>query len=158
MKHLSKIVFFFLYVTTALSFISCEKENNKETSIPFWRIYNKISLIEYQQLHNLSTPAIIKEAGYKQHDIYVIRWDNKYLQAFDATCTNHSNDFSHETSYTKGDLFYICNDCGTKFDIMNGIASKELNPNKSSNIKIKRLQNYSCRFTDKNTILISNYR
>lgn len=156
MKHLSKIVFFFIYVSTVISFISCKKENIQETSIPFWRVYKKISLIEYSQLQETSIPVTIEKAGYKQHDIYIIRWDEDYFSAFDATCTNHSDDYTHKITYTKGDLFYKCNDCDTKFNIMNGITMKESSSNKS--INIKKLQSYNCRFLDKYTIIISNYK
>lgn len=156
MKHLSKIVFFFIYVSTLISFISCSEENIKETSIPFWRVHKKISLIEYPQLQETSIPVTIKNAGYKQHDIYVVRWDDNYLSAFDATCTNHGDDYTHKITYTKGDLFYKCNDCGTKFKTMNGISIEKNTANKLDNIK--NLQSYNCRFIDEYTIIINNYK
>jgi hypothetical protein len=146
-------------VLNVISFISCQEDSFNESSIPYWRVSKIVHIGEHTELRDINTPVIIKDIGYKGHDIFVVRWNKDSFIAFDATCTNHANNYSHTTGYTKGDLGYKCKDCEIIFNMMSGDVSRDQNPQLESKVSIRNLQAYNCSYdSGRQTVYISNVK
>lgn len=127
-----KQIYIFLAII-CFSFSSCSKEEEKtNSSLPYYRFSYFINRNNpsHSNLHLSSCPVYILEdkynrkMGYREHGLFIVLNGTSYI-AFDATCPNHKGDFSKTIEYKKGSLFFICPDCGNKYNILSGECIKK---------------------------------
>lgn len=142
MNLISKV---FLLITPAILFVSCAKEESRDSSVPYARVDININLILqhefYNPLHSKKYYANsdgILYAGYAGV-LAISNQDASWIYAYDLCCP-YEAPLKNEIEIS-GSLRAKCPKCGSVYNLMNG-GRAESGPAKD-NEATARLRNYS---------------